>query len=122
MRVATDFLQALIKAVLYKIHTLLTDNVIQFADVPKNRSKPTAIWRGHPFGRACRQRGIENRLTKPNHLWINGQVKRINRMLKQATVQRCHYETHYQLRGHLVDFVMANNFARRLMTIMGLTP
>ena len=26
---------------------------IQFADLPKNRSGPTAIWRGHPFDRAC---------------------------------------------------------------------
>jgi Integrase core domain len=40
MRVATDFLQALIKAVPYKIHTMLTDNGIQFADLAKNRSKP----------------------------------------------------------------------------------
>ena len=60
MRVATDFLQALIKAVPYKIHTVLTDNGIQFADLAKNRSKPTAMWRGHPFDRACRQHGIEH--------------------------------------------------------------
>jgi len=40
MRGATDFLQALIKAVPYKIHTVLTDNGIQFADLAKNRSKP----------------------------------------------------------------------------------
>jgi hypothetical protein len=39
-RRATDFLQALIKAVPYKIHTVLTNNGLQFADLPKNRSKP----------------------------------------------------------------------------------
>ena len=33
--IATDFLKALIKAVPYKIHTVLTDNGIQFTDLPK---------------------------------------------------------------------------------------
>ena len=35
--IATDFLKALIQAVPYKIHTVLTDNGIQFTDLPKNR-------------------------------------------------------------------------------------
>ena len=95
---------------------------IQFTDLAKNRSKPTAMWRGHPFDRACRQHGIEHRLTKPNHPWTNGQVERMNRTIKEATVQRYYYETHDQLRGHLADFVMAYNFARRLKTLSGLTP
>ena len=43
--IATDFLKAVIKAVPYKIHTVLTDNGIQFTDPPKNRLGPTARWR-----------------------------------------------------------------------------
>ena len=39
----------------YKINVVLTDNGIQFADLPKNRSGPTAMLRGHPFDRTCRQ-------------------------------------------------------------------
>ena len=113
MLVAADFLRALIEAVPYKIHTVLIDNGIQFADLPKNRSKPTAMWRGHPFGRTCRRHCIEHGLTKPNHPWVNGLVEGMNRTLKEATVQRYHYETHEQWRGQLVDFVMAYNFARR---------
>jgi hypothetical protein len=42
MRAAAAFLQALIAAVPYRIHTVLTDNGIQFADLPKNRKGPTA--------------------------------------------------------------------------------
>jgi len=122
MQAARAFLEALVAAVPYRIEIVLTDNGIQFADLPKNRSKPTAMWRGHPFDRACRQHSIEHRLTKPNHPWTNGQVERMNRTLKEATVQRYYYETHEQLRGHLADFVIAYNFARRLKTLLGLTP
>ncbi len=46
----------------------------------------------------------------------------MNRTIKDATVKRCFYETHDQLRTHLQDFVDAYNFARRLKTLKGLTP
>jgi len=36
--------------------------------------------------------------------------------------KRFYYESHDQLRSHLVDFVAAYNFARRLKTLKGLTP
>jgi len=119
---ARAFLDALVAAVPYTIEIVLTDNGIQFADLPKNRSGPTAMWRGHPFDRACRQHGIEHRLTRPNHPWTNGQVERMNRTIKEATVQRYHYDNHGQLRQHLDDFVAAYNFGRRLKTLKGLTP
>ena len=80
-RTATSFLKALIKAVPYKIHTVLTDNGIQFTDLPKNRLGPTARWRVHMFDILCEANGIEHRLTKPNHPWTNGQVERMNRTL-----------------------------------------
>jgi transposase InsO family protein len=119
---ACAFLDALAATVPYKIEIVLTDNGIQFADLPKNRSGPTAKLRGHPFGRACRHHRIEHRLTKPNHPWTNGQVERMNRTIKEATVQRYHYDNHEQLRRHLDDFVAAYNFGRRLKTLKGLTP
>jgi transposase InsO family protein len=122
VRAATAFLDALVQAVPYRIHTVLTDNGIQFADLPKNRQGPTARFRGHPFDRACHVHGIEHRLTKPNHPWTNGQVERMNRTIKEATVKRFFYDTHDQLRAHLSDFIAAYNFARRLKTLRGLTP
>jgi transposase InsO family protein len=119
---AADFLEALIKIVPYKIHIVLTDNGIQFTDLPKNRTGPTAMWRVHMFDRVCDDNGIEHRLTKPNHPWTNGQVERMNRTLKEATVKRYHYGTHAQLKEHLHAFLMAYNFAKRLKTLRGLTP
>ena len=38
----------------------------------------------------------------------------MNRTLKEATVKRYHYETHWHLKGHLHTFLMAHNFAKRL--------
>lgn len=121
-KTATAFLEALVEAVPYAIHTVLTDNGIQFADLPRNRTGPTARFRGHPFDRACQNHGIEHRLTKPNHPWTNGQVERMNRTLKEATVRRYHYESHDQLKEHLMAFLNAYNYAKRLKTLQGLTP
>ena len=56
------------------------------------------------------------------HPWTNGQVERMNRTIKEATVRRFHYESHDQLRGHLADFIAAYNFGRRLKTLKGLSP
>ena len=80
------------------------------------------LFRGHSFEGACADRDIEHRLTKPRHPWTNGQVERMNRTIKDATVKRFHYDSHNQLRQHLADFVAAYNFARRLKTLRGLTP
>jgi transposase InsO family protein len=121
-RTAADFLKALIKAVPYKIHTVLTDNGIQFTDLPKNRMGPTARLRAHMFDMVCDANDIEHRLTKPNHPWTNGQVERMNRTLKEATVKRYHYGTHAQIKEHVHSFLMAYNFAKRLKTLRGLTP
>jgi transposase InsO family protein len=119
---ASGFLVELIAAVPYKIHTVLTDNGIQFTFPPRYADGPTARSMIHMFDMRCRENGIEHRLTKPNHPWTNGQVERMNRTLKEATVRRYHYESHDQLREHLKTFLAAYNFARRLKTLRGLTP
>ncbi len=114
---AIAFLQALIKVVPYRIHTVLTDNGIQFTHRKRDRSAFK-----HGFAQVCDAHGIEHRLTKPNHPWTNGQVERMNRTLKEATVKRYHYESHAALREHLALFVQAYNYGRRLKTLRGLTP
>jgi transposase InsO family protein len=119
-RTAWEFLEHLLRAVPYRIHTILTDNGIQFAEQPRNRN--TAWSRRMRFDMICEANDIEHRLTKPNHPWTNGQVERMNRTIKEATVKRFHYESHDQLRTHLADFMAAYNFARRLKTLSGLTP
>lgn len=53
---------------------------------------------------------------------VNGQVERMNRTLKDATVRAYHYESQELLRAHLAAFLDAYNFAKRLKTLRGLTP
>jgi len=130
-RIAADFLRALIQAIPYKIHTVLTDNGIHFTDPSGQSWSPPEIkemielkerFRAHAFEFACAQNDIDHRLTKPRHPWTNGQVERMNRTIKDATVKRFFYDNHAQLRSHLSDFVLAYNFAKRLKTLNGLTP
>jgi len=130
-RVAGNFLRALVEAVPYKIHTVLTDNGTHFTeptgdgwtpeDIKQMLARKTPL-RCHAFELACAQLDIAHRLTKPRHPWTNGQVERMNRTIKDATVKRFHYANHDQLRAHLADFVAAYNFGRRLKTLKGLTP
>ena len=115
--VAAQFLRHLIAAVPYKIHTVLTDNGIQFTN--RKRDQYACL---HIFDRVCQESGIDHRLTKTNHSRTNGQVERMNRTLKEATVKKYHYETHDHLKAHLHAFLMACNFAKRLKTLKGLTP
>src|SRR5450631_4143869 len=119
---ASAFLNALVAAVPYKIHTVLTDNGIQFTLPPRYADGPTATYLTHRFDMRCRENGIEHRLTKIKHPWTNGQVERMNRTIKEATVKRYHYDSHLQLQSHLTDFISAYNYGRRLKTLKVLTP
>jgi len=129
--VAGNFLRNLITAVPYTIHTVLTDNGTHFTtpgnvcsaakDIRAALDNGEPLW-AHGFELACAQNHVDHRLTKPRHPWTNGQVERMNRTIKDATVKRFHYGSHDELRSHLSNFVSAYNFGRRLKTLKGLTP
>ena len=130
-RVSADVLGRLLAAVPYKVHTVLTDNGIQFTTPGAGGSAVTLIreamakgelFRAHAFEYACAKAGIDHRTTRPKHPWTNCQVERMNRTIKEATVKRFHSDDHEQLRHHLTDCISAYNFGRRLKTLKGLTP
>ncbi|GAD09334.1 transposase and inactivated derivatives [Gluconobacter frateurii NBRC 103465] len=114
-KTAWEFLKHLLSMIPYRVHTILTDNGIQFAEQPRNRN--TAWSRPMRFDMICEAHGIEHRLTKPNHPWTNGQVERMNRTIKEATVKRFHYDSHEQLRTHL-----NYNYGRSPKILSGLIP
>ena len=72
---ASAFLTALVKAVPYKIHTVLTDNGIQFRLPTRYADGPTARFVTHMFGMRCRENGIEHRFTKINHPWTTDEIE-----------------------------------------------
>lgn len=73
------------------------------------------------FDLCCNEHAMEHRLTKPKHPWTNGQVERMNRTIKEATVKEVHYRSHDEPKKHLHTFLMAYNFAKLLKVLKGLT-
>ncbi|TDR37650.1 integrase-like protein [Aquamicrobium defluvii] len=76
---------------------MLTDNGIQFTTpgaggsaVPLVREAIAngELFRAHDFEYACATNDIDHRTTKARHPWTNGQVGRMNRTIKDATVKR----------------------------------
>jgi transposase-like protein len=117
------FLRNAIEAFPYKIHTVLTDNGVAFADLPKNRDGLTAsFFGGHIFDRVCAENGITHKLTKPYHPWTNGQAERMNRTIKDATLRAFHYPDLDSLKAHVLAFVAAYNFAKHLKALRWKTP
>jgi hypothetical protein len=72
--------------VTHKIYTVLTDNGTQFRLPPRYADGPAAWVVTHMFGMRCQENGIEHRFTKVNHPWTSGQIERMNRTIKEATV------------------------------------
>ena len=119
------FLREVVAAFPYRLHTVLTDNGMAFADLPKNRGRYPeieAIFGGHIFDRVCDQHGIRHRLTKPYHPWTNGQAERMNRTVKEATIKAFHYPDLEALQAHVLAFVTAYNFAKHLKALRWRTP
>jgi transposase InsO family protein len=119
------FLRQVVAAFPYRLHTVLTDNGMAFAELPKNRGRHPeieAIFGGHVFDRVCDEHGITHKLTKPYHPWTNGQAERMNRTVKEATIKAFHYPDLEALKAHVLAFVTAYNFAKHLKALRWRTP
>ena len=114
---AAAFWQRVVQAVPYAITKVLTDNGVQFTQLPHRRS-PVA----HLFDAVCAAHGIEHRCTQVAHPWTNGQVERFNRTLKEASVQQYHYQNADELNAHLQTFLQVYNGGKRLKKLRGQTP
>lgn len=116
---AAAFLKVLVKTVPYRIHTVLTDNGVQFVQPQRGQNRGFLI---HIFERVCLENAIEHRLTKPYHPWTNGQAERKVRTIKEATVKSFHYTSINELRRHVRDWLTAYNFAKQLKALRFKTP
>ena len=114
---ATAFVERVLAKLPYKAHIILTDNGVQFTHLPQHSAAAA-----HPFAQLCAHHQVEHRRTLVAHPWTNGQVERMNRTIKDATVKLYHYQTTAQLNDHLQAFLLAYNHAKRLKTLHGRTP
>jgi len=116
-----QFLKKTIEHFPFKIHTILTDNGVQFTYrllAKKSRSKD----RDHAFDKICESSKIKHKLTQFMHPWTNGLVERMNRMIKDATVKVYFYETLNELKDRLNLWLLQYNFEKQLKSLNYKTP
>jgi transposase InsO family protein len=104
---AVDFLKEVIAWYPYRIHRILTDNGKEF---------------GKKFTDRCLKYGAKHKRTKVKHPWTNGQVERMNGIIKSATVKKKYYPNYKQLWKDLTYWQNDYNSNRKLKSLKGLTP
>jgi len=119
MSTSASFVINLIKNTPYKIHKILTDNGGEFRYISKNLKKSQYE---HPFKKVLKDEDIEHRLTKIKHPWTNGQVERFNRTIKDSTIKLYYYKSFDELKFHLIKFINAYNFGKKLKSLRFKTP
>jgi len=110
-----EFLKNVYNFFPYKIHRILTDNGSQFTyRLLKKELRPNKF---HPFDLLCKQNGTKHKLTKFAHPWTNGQVEKMNHIIKTATLKLFHYETIEEFSSHLAKFLNYYNFSKKLKSL-----
>ena len=115
MENATLFLKNVYKFYPYKIHTILTDNGLQFSyRALKKELKPN---KAHPFDEICNANNTEHRLTKFASLWTNGQIEKMNHIIKSAMLNIFYYESIDEYSKHLAKFLNYYNYKKKLKSL-----
>ncbi len=115
------FLEKVFKFFPYKIHRILTNNGAQFTyrALPKNRRPKN---KRHPFTQMCLDNGVKHKLTNFFSPQTNGQVERMNKTIKDATIKMFQYENIMQFKLNLYDFLNFYNCSKKLKALKQKTP
>ena len=113
---ALSFLDTVYKFFPYKIHRILTDNGLQFTYkcLPKNKRPKN---KRHDFTQKCLDLGTKHKLTKFFSPQTNGQVERMNKTLKDATLKMFQYDNIQQFKESLNHFLNYYNCSKKLSAI-----
>ncbi len=113
---SVKFLKTIFKIFPFQITKILTDNGAQFTyELLADHLKPKD--KVHEFDKICKENNIEHRLTKFKHPWTNGQVEIMNKLIKNNTVKRFHYEDVDELKKHLMTFLLYYNHQKKLTAL-----
>lgn len=111
-----NFLKRIISFFPFYIHRILTDNGKEFTlHGFKNRYGKTN--KVHQFTAYCLSQGIKHKTTKVRHPWTNGQVERMNGILKEKTVKQYQYNNHQEVEQHLKRIQVHWNYYKRHKTL-----
>ena len=121
MKSALEFLDYVYDFYPYHIHRILTDNGLQFTyrSLPKNK-RPKS--KRHPFSQKCLDMGTKHKLTKFFSPQTNGQVERMNKTLKDATIKMFQYDSIDQFKVNIQDFLTFYNRRKKLSALKRLSP
>ena len=118
---ACIFLENCLKEYPFVIEKILTDNGSQFSyNCLAYHSKIPEV--PHLFGQICQKNNIEHRTTKFKHPWTNGQVEITNKMIKNATIKKFHYENINELKQHLMAFLLYYNHQKPCIKLKYIPP
>jgi transposase-like protein len=121
MQSALDFLEYVFEFYPYKIHRILTDNGLQFTYRALPSNKRPKLKR-HPFTKKCQEQGIKHKLTQFFSPQTNGQVERMNKTLKDATIKMFEYQSIEQFKVNIQDFLTYYNRSKKLSALKRLSP
>ena len=97
---------------------VLTDNGTEFTW----KRLAVKVNKPHPFEEALKSMGAEHRTTKVKHPWTNGRVERLNRTMKDSTVEKTRYADTKELILDIHRWCVDYNHRSRLRTLGGISP
>jgi transposase-like protein len=118
---AADFLVQAMGFFPFRIHTVLTDNGKEFANLGQKgfgRIGTNPV----PFELVCELTGIDYRRTKYYHPWTNGMAERMVRTVKEHTIKLERYASNEEAAISILQFQDSHNFKSRLKTLEFKTP
>jgi len=65
---------------------------------------------------------IEHHTIQFRHPWTNGQVEITNKIIKEATTKKYHYDDFEALKRHLMTFLLYYNYQQPLKSLKLKTP
>jgi transposase InsO family protein len=118
---AADFLISAVNFYPFYIHTILTDNGVEFS------LKRAKYWGGKIeteslFDVVCNMVGIKHRVTKIRHPWTNGMAERAVGLVKEHTTKVHRYQNASSMIADIYAYQNFHNHHRKLKVLKGKTP